>query len=35
MAKPPVQNALWVYGPEGLVGTLHNTDPLSFSYRGE
>lgn len=24
--------ALWVYGPDGLVGTLHNTDPLSFSY---
>lgn len=30
--RPPVPNALWVYGPDGLVGTLHNTDPLSFSY---
>jgi serine/threonine-protein kinase HipA len=27
-----IPNALWVYGPDGLVGTLHNTDPLSFSY---
>lgn len=27
-----IPDALWVYGPEGLVGTLHNTDPLSFSY---
>lgn len=25
-------SALWVYGPDGLVGTLHHTDPLSFSY---
>jgi serine/threonine-protein kinase HipA len=24
--------ALWVYGPDGLVGTLHHTDPLSFTY---
>jgi serine/threonine-protein kinase HipA len=24
--------ALWVYAPDGLVGTLHNTDPLSFTY---
>ena len=28
----PIPGALWVYGPDGLVGTLHNTDPLSFSY---
>jgi serine/threonine-protein kinase HipA len=35
MAKPPIPNALWVYGPDGLVGTLHNTDPLSFSYHDE
>ena len=28
----PLPAALWVYGPDGLVGTLHNTDPLSFSY---
>ena len=28
----PLPPALWVYGPDGLVGTLHNTDPLSFSY---
>jgi serine/threonine-protein kinase HipA len=27
-----IPDALWVYGPDGLVGTLHNTDPLSFSY---
>ena len=25
-------DALWVYGPDGLVGTLRNTDPLSFCY---
>ncbi|NRR31911.1 type II toxin-antitoxin system HipA family toxin [Oxalobacteraceae bacterium] len=25
-------DALWVYGPDELVGTLHHTDPLSFSY---
>jgi serine/threonine-protein kinase HipA len=24
--------ALWVYGPDGLVGTLYDTDPLSFAY---
>jgi len=30
--RPPIPGALWVYGPEGLIGTLHNTDPLSFSY---
>lgn len=30
--RAPLPNALWVYGPDGLVGTLHNTDPLSFSY---
>ncbi len=24
--------ALWVYATEDLVGTLHNTDPLSFTY---
>jgi len=23
---------LWVYGPDGLVGTLHHTEPLSFTY---
>lgn len=28
----PIPHALWVYGPDGLVGTLHNTDPLAFSY---
>lgn len=27
-----IPDALWVYGPNGHVGTLHNTDPLSFSY---
>lgn len=27
-----IPDALWVYGPDGLVGTLHDTDPLSFSY---
>lgn len=33
MAGPnPLPNALWVYGPDGLVGTLHHTDPLAFSY---
>jgi serine/threonine-protein kinase HipA len=33
MAAPDIlPNALWVYGPEGLVGTLHHTDPLSFIY---
>ena len=31
-ARAPIPAALWVYGPDGLVGTLHNTDPLSFSY---
>lgn len=30
--RPPLPPALSVYGPEGLVGTLHHTDPLSFSY---
>jgi serine/threonine-protein kinase HipA len=30
--RAPIPAALWVYGPDGLVGTLHNTDPLSFSY---
>ena len=30
--RAPLPAALWVYGPDGLVGTLHNTDPLSFSY---
>jgi hypothetical protein len=31
MAAPDIlPNALWVYGPEGLFGTLHHTDPLSF-----
>jgi serine/threonine-protein kinase HipA len=30
--RAPVPKALWVHGPDGLVGTLHNTDPLSFSY---
>jgi serine/threonine-protein kinase HipA len=30
--RAPIPGALWVYGPDGLVGTLHNTDPLSFSY---
>lgn len=30
--RAPVPTALWVYGPDGLVGTLHNTDPLAFSY---
>ncbi len=24
--------ALWVYADDSLVGTLHNTDPLSFTY---
>lgn len=28
-------DALWVYGPDGLVGTLHHTDPLSFTYSDE
>ena len=32
MANAAIPDALWVYGPDGLVGTLHNTDPLSFSY---
>lgn len=27
-----IPDALWVVAPEGLVGTLRNTDPLSFSY---
>jgi serine/threonine-protein kinase HipA len=27
-----IPDALWVYSPDGLVGTLHNSDPLSFSY---
>lgn len=27
-----IPDALWVYGPDGQIGTLHNTDPLSFSY---
>ena len=31
----PIPPALWVYGPDGLIGTLHNTDPLSFSYSEE
>jgi serine/threonine-protein kinase HipA len=35
MAQPPIPNALWVVGPDGLVGTLHHTDPLSFSYHDE
>ena len=30
--RAPMPGALWVYGPDGLVGTLYNTDPLSFSY---
>jgi serine/threonine-protein kinase HipA len=30
--RAPIPAALWVHGPDGLVGTLHNTDPLSFSY---
>ncbi len=30
--RSPILPALWVYGPDGLVGTLYNTDPLSFSY---
>jgi serine/threonine-protein kinase HipA len=32
MRKPGLPHALWVYGPDGLVGTLYPTDPLSFSY---
>ena len=28
----PLPAELWVVGPDGLVGTLHHTDPLSFSY---
>lgn len=29
-----IPDALCVHGPDGQVGTLHNTDPLSFSYSG-
>ncbi len=33
MAAPNnLPGALWVYGADGLVGTLHHTDPLSFTY---
>lgn len=32
MKKPELPSALWVYGPEGLVGTLRPSDPLSFAY---
>ncbi|MRV72956.1 type II toxin-antitoxin system HipA family toxin [Duganella sp. FT92W] len=33
MAAPAaLPQALWVYGPGGLVGTLHPTEPLSFRY---
>ena len=33
MAAPaPLPPALWVYGPDGLVGALHPTEPLAFSY---
>lgn len=27
-----IPDALWVHGPDGQVGTLYDTDPLSFSY---
>lgn len=29
-AQLPVE--LWVYGPDGLVGTLHQAEPLAFTY---
>ncbi|MBY0243041.1 MAG: HipA domain-containing protein, partial [Burkholderiaceae bacterium] len=33
MAAPAaLPHALWVHGPDGLVGTLHRSEPLSFSY---
>ena len=36
MAAPnSLPAALWVYAPEGRVGTLHHTDPLSFTYSDE
>lgn len=32
MGKPSLPPALWVYAPDGLVGTLYPADPLSFAY---
>jgi serine/threonine-protein kinase HipA len=33
MASPNnLPNSLWVYGPDGLIGTLYHTDPLSLIY---
>lgn len=31
-ASNAVPKALWVYAADSLVGTLHDTDPLSFTY---
>lgn len=36
MAQPQnLPAALWVIGPDGRVGTLHPTAPLSFTYNDE
>lgn len=33
MAAPAaLPHALWVHGPDGLVGTLYRSEPLAFSY---